>query len=191
MFQEMLGDMAGSIEAAELALELKPDYPPAVLTMGSIEYQRGNDEVGRRLLLLLPTLADDGDLCEVIDSAGDFLIGERRYADGLELYRSASERYPDRVSLLAGLACCAGHEDQFELSIAAARAAVELEPDRHDLMSDLGWSLIQAGRLEEAEATLERAVALDPTDELARENLRLCRIERAQDRCPEREDGSE
>ncbi|CAN5831816.1 hypothetical protein BH23DEI1_BH23DEI1_03260 [soil metagenome] len=85
IFLQQLGDIAGSIEAAERSLEWKPDYPPAVLTVGSIEYQRGNEELGARLLQSLLTLPDDdGDLWQVIDSAGDFLIQERRYAAGLE-----------------------------------------------------------------------------------------------------------
>jgi Flp pilus assembly protein TadD len=32
---------------------------------------------------------------------------------------------------------------------------------------------LEAGRLEEAEKVLERAVSMDPSDELARENLRI------------------
>lgn len=43
-------------------------------------------------------------------------------------------------------------------------------------MNDLGWSLVQSGALQEARVVLERAVAMDPTDELARENLRLCNL---------------
>jgi tetratricopeptide (TPR) repeat protein len=189
IFLETLGNTAGSIEAAERAMEWKPDYPPAVLTMGSIEYQRGSPELGRRLFQSLLALPDDsGDLWEVLDGAGDFLIQERRYADGLELYREACRRFPDRPSLQQGLACCAGHEGMFDLSIEAARRASELEPDRATLVSDLGWSLCQAGRLEEAEETLLRAVALDPTDELARENLRHCRAVRAGEPLDEDED---
>jgi Flp pilus assembly protein TadD len=42
------------------------------------------------------------------------------------------------------------------------------------LVNDLGWTLLRAGRFVEARETLERAVSMDPTDELAAENLRLC-----------------
>jgi len=65
-----------------------------------------------------------------------------------------------------------GHHDE---AIAASRAALALEPDNQKLVNDLGWSLQQAGIIDEARAILERAVAMDPTDELARENLRICR----------------
>jgi tetratricopeptide (TPR) repeat protein len=41
IFRNALGDIEASIAAAQRALEIKPDYAPAILTMGSIEYQRG------------------------------------------------------------------------------------------------------------------------------------------------------
>jgi tetratricopeptide (TPR) repeat protein len=49
IFRNALGDIEASIAAAQRALEIKPDYAPAVLTMGSIEYQRGRAAKGRRL----------------------------------------------------------------------------------------------------------------------------------------------
>lgn len=41
--------------------------------------------------------------------------------------------------------------------------------------NDLGWSLFEAGRLDEAREHLERAASMDPAEGLAQENLRLCR----------------
>jgi Flp pilus assembly protein TadD len=61
-------------------------------------------------------------------------------------------------------------------AVAASRRACELEPESQRFANDLGWSLLEAGRLPDAEATLTRAVAMDPADELARENLRLCKL---------------
>ena len=45
---------------------------------------------------------------------------------------------------------------------------MELEPDNQRFVNDLGWTLYLSGSLQEARAMLERAVAMDPTDELAR-----------------------
>jgi len=180
MLRSAIGDMKACIAAAERALKLKPDYPPAVLTMGSIEYQRGREADGARLFGTLPSLPDEfGDLWKVIDEAGDFLIQRRRYAEALALYEAAVARFPDRAVLYQGLGCCAGHEGLVEKAVKASQKAFDLEPDRQELTNDLGWSLFQAGRLEEAEAVLLRAVALDPADELASENLRRCQAARS------------
>lgn len=59
-------------------------------------------------------------------------------------------------------------------ALTAAEAALALEPDRQELVNDLGWTLYLAGRLVDAQATLERAVTMDPSNRLAPENLRVC-----------------
>jgi len=175
IFRNALGDIEASIAAAQRALEIKPNYAPAVLTMGSIEYQRGRETKGRRLFHSLLSLPDEsGDLWQVIDEAGSFLIQSKRYGEALDIYKGAVSRFPDRADIYQGLGCCAGHQGLFDEAVAASRKALDLEPDRQDLTNDLGWSLFQAGRLREAEQVLLRAVAMDATDDLARENLRHC-----------------
>ena len=175
IFQMALGDTEQSVAAAKRALALRPDYPPAVLTMGSIEYQRRRENEGRRFFLSLLSLPEnDCDIREIIDVAGSFLIRSKEYADGLDLFRGAVERFPDRSNLYQGLGCCAAHEGFFDEAVAAYEKGLALEPKRQDLVNDLGWSLYESGRLEMAKEVLLRAVSMDPSDELARENLRMC-----------------
>lgn len=78
------------------------------------------------------------------------------------------------------MGCCARHQGLFDKAIEASRRALELEPDNQKLVNDLGWNLFQAGRLKEAEKVLLEAVAMDPADELTRENLRLCKSARVE-----------
>lgn len=175
IFQMGLGDTERSVAAAERAFEIKPDYPPAVLTMGSIEYQRGRQSEGKRLFLSLSSLSDDAcDVSEVIDEAGSFLIQTKKYADGLDLFRGAVERFPDRPFLYQGLGCCAAHEGFFDEAVAAYEKGLALDPNSQQLTNDLGWSLYESGRLERARDLLLRAASMDSSDELARENLRIC-----------------
>jgi len=175
IFRCALGDIEGSIVALQQSLKMVPTYAPAILSMGSVEYQRGWRARARLLFRSLLALPDETThLCEIIDKAGDFLIQRRAYADGLELYRQAATRFPKVAVFHQGLGCCAGHEGQHDEAIASSRAALALEPDNQKFVNDLGWSLYQAGVIDEARAILERAVAMDPTDELARENLRIC-----------------
>ena len=175
IFQISLGDTERSVAAVKRALALRPDYPPAVLTMGSIEYQCRRENKGRRLFLSLLSLPEnDCDIREIIDMAGSFLIRSKEYADGLELFRGAVERFPDRANLYQGLGCCAGHEGFFDEAVAAYEKALALDPNSQELTNDLGWSLYESGRLERARDLLLRAVSMDSSDELARENLRIC-----------------
>ena len=171
-----MGDVEASIACLEEALEALPTYAPAILTLGSIDYQLDDEVAGRRRFSSLLDLSDDdGDLAEIVDKAGDFLISLGRYDDALELYQRATARYPAIPALHQGVSCCAGHEGHHELAIAASQRALELAPADQELVNDLGWSLFQAGKVDEAVVHLELAVSMDPDDALATENLRICR----------------
>jgi Flp pilus assembly protein TadD len=113
-----------------------------------------------------------------LSEAGTFLIQIGAYKDGLALYRTAVEKFPAAAVLHQGLACCAGNEGLHDEAVSASERALALEPDSQKLVNDLGWSLFEAGRLEEAETMLKRAVSMDRSDELARENLRVCKAKR-------------
>lgn len=171
-----LGDVDACVESLECALEVLPTYAPALLALASIDYQLGDREQGRRRLREVLELPDDADnLAGLVDLAGDFLIDLELYGDGLELYRAAATRWPEVAVLHQGLSCCAGHEGLHEVAIAAARTALELQPDDPDLVNDLGWCLFESGDPEGAVPLLERAVAMESGHALATENLRICR----------------
>lgn len=100
MFRSAIGDTEGCIQALERAVEIKPDYAPAVLALGSVKYQRERKAEGRKRLLSLLLMPDDTpDRIEIIDEAGDFLIQSGEYVDALklrpELGLLAAGRYPD------------------------------------------------------------------------------------------------
>ena len=173
MLRTATRDIDGAIHALEQSLRSKPDYAPAILSLGSVEYQRGRVAKGKRLFLSLLDL-DNADIAEMVDAVGSFLIGQCNYRHGLDLYRAAARRFPDVAAMQAGLACCAGHLGGHSEAVAASEKALAIEPDDPEFTSDLGWSLMQAGRLAEAEGTLRRAVELDATNEIARNNLRIC-----------------
>ena len=173
--RDAMGDRAGSIAALKRALEAMPTYAPAIMSMGSVEYQLGRIAEGRELFQSLLSLPKNTtDICEIIDEAGTFLTRIKAYEDGMALYRMAVKRYPDVAALRQGLGYCASNAGLHEEAVPANQRALELKPEDQKLVNDLGWTLFQAGRLVQARETLERAVAMDPSDELAAENLRLC-----------------
>ena len=145
IFRSAIGDIRGSVSELEQALRWDPSYAPAILTMGSIEYQRKKRARGKRYFLSLLTLPDEpADICTIIDKAGDFLIQMKAYGDGLDLYRAAGAKYPRVAVFHQGVGCCAGHQNLHDEAIAASRRALELEPDNQKYVNDLGWCLLEA-----------------------------------------------
>ena len=175
IFRTILGDSEGCMSALRRSLSYAPTYAPAILALGTAEYQLRRFSRGRRLLFSLLGLPRDiEDITEIIDKAGNFLIQSSRYSEGLALYRQAAARYPRVGVFQQGIGCCAGHESLRKEAISASRAALALEPKNQRFVNDLGWTLYEAGRFQEAFTVLKRAVAMDTKDALAAENLRIC-----------------
>ncbi|MBN2496152.1 MAG: tetratricopeptide repeat protein [Deltaproteobacteria bacterium] len=173
-----MGDSQACADALRRCVQIKPDYAPGLLALGSVEIQLGRKAEGLRLLMSLLDLPDDTeDLVEIVDQAGQFLIDFDDHETGLELYRLAAARFPGQAVFFQGVCCCASDVGDHAGAVKAARAAVELEPGDQKLVNDLGWSLFLAGRIEEAEVELQKAVGMDPEDELAHENLKVCEKE--------------
>jgi tetratricopeptide (TPR) repeat protein len=172
-----------------LALAIDPRFAPALLTVGSYEYQLRRKEQAMSMFLALTRLpAKEPDLPIIIDKAGDFLLDEGDLPRALALYAAAEEAFPAVAMYPAGLGYCLGKLGKLEAAVDKARRVDELEPDNPWHLNDLGWALFEAGQLDEAVQTLTRAVALAPADyDLPRENLRyvkatLARRERAQEK---------
>ena len=156
-------DPSGHDAAAPLAID--PEYAPAILTVGSLEYQYGRVDEAMLLFLKLPTCRADLDaLPEIIDQAGDFLIDANDLANAERLYAAAVSDFPRVAIYHAGLGYCAGRNGRKEEAVAHARRAVDMEPENCRLLNDLGYSLIESRQYEEAEKTLRRAVELAPAD---------------------------
>ena len=105
-----------------------PTYPPAILSLGTAEYQRGRIAQGRKLfrsLLSLPRKTKD--ICQIVDEAGMFLTRMKAYKDGMELYRDAVKRYPDVAALFQGLGYCASAAGLHEEAVPANQRAEKME----------------------------------------------------------------
>ena len=167
--------------AAPLAID--PEYAPAMLTVGSLEYQFSRVEEAMELFLKLTTLpADTEDLQEIIDNAGDFLIDQGDHVNAGQLYAAAVRAHPQVALYHVGLGYCAAEGGRMEESVAHHRRADDLEPNSYLHLNDLGYSLLEAGHYDEAEKVLQRAVQLAPPDyDLAQGNLEHLRKMRRQD----------
>jgi tetratricopeptide (TPR) repeat protein len=158
---------------AAVPLAIDPQYPAAMLAVGSLEYQYGRPDEAVKLFLELTALpADAEDLPEVIDKAGDFLIDQDDCINAEKLYAAAAAAHPEIAIFHIGLGYCVSENGRKEEALVHHQRSVELEPDNYLHLNDLGYALIEAGRYDEAERVLRRAVQLAPPDYgLAKGNL--------------------
>jgi len=172
-------------QGAVVALAIDPECAPAMLTIGSAEYQLGRvDEAMVHFLALADLPADTPELPTITDEAGDFLLDQEDFSRAHSLYAAATRAHPTVPLYHAALGYCAGKLGDLEAGVRHARRAVELAPNSHEHLTDLGWALVEIKSYEEAGQVLEKAVALAPSSyELTRNNLQECRRRReARDR---------
>ncbi len=160
------------LEAA-VPLAIDPEYAPAMLTVGSLEYQYGRVREAMSLFLKLITCpADTEDLHEIIGKAGDFLMDQGDHVNAGQLYAGAVQAYPHIAEHHVGQGICALKRGMIMESVAHHRRAVKLEPNSYRHLNDLGYSLLESLQFDEAEEVLQRAVQLAPCDfDLPKANL--------------------
>ncbi len=160
-------------DSGVVALAIDPHFAPALLTVGSIEYQHKRPDAAMELFMTLTTLPQtEPDLAEIIDKAGCFLLDQGDTPNATRLYRAATEAYPGVCEHWSGLSYCLGKAGQMEEAVATARKALSMNDGDPRVLNDLGWTLVLAGFHDEARTVLERAAALAPTDyELPLNNL--------------------
>ena len=78
------------------------------------------------------------------------------------LYSAAEKAYPLEAVLSCPIASgyCLAELDRYDESVEKDRRADALEPDNYEHLNDLGYTLLEAGKLDEAEAAPKRSISL-------------------------------
>jgi tetratricopeptide (TPR) repeat protein len=146
-----------------VALAIDPLFAPALLTVGSLEYQHKRHEAAMEVFLALTTLPQsEPDLTVIIDKAGSFLLDQDDAKNAARLYRAATQSYPAVGEHWSSLSYCFGKMGELRDAVDTARQALALREDDPHVLNDLGWTLVLAGHYEEARQVLTRAVSLAP-----------------------------
>jgi Flp pilus assembly protein TadD len=167
-------DADAGFDSGVMALAIDPLFAPALLTVGSLEYQYKRRDAAMAMFLTLTTLPPgEPDLAEIIDKAGCFLLDQKDTLNATRLYRAATEAYPGVCEHWSSLSYCLGKAGQLDEAVATARKALSLKESDPRVLNDLGWTLVLAGFHDEARSVLERAMAVAPADyDLPQNNLR-------------------
>ncbi len=170
------GKLPAALAAFERALKVAPKYAPALagraeayaasgqadLAIENFDAARAADprltDLGRRIEVL--RFARVNELVAAAKKAAE----EGRLADARKAYERAIAASPDSAFLHRDLGLAALKAGDTDAAIDSLSAASRLDPDDVRTWVALATAHEQAGRLMEAVAELERAMALDPAD---------------------------
>ena len=154
------------------ALAIDPDFGPALLSVGSGAYLIGRtDECMEHFYHLASLPEEEEELDKMIEKAADFLRDRGDLDKSIDLVLFASKKHLEKAIYHDLLSYYYGKSKEHNLAVEHGQLAVKMEPNNHEFLSNLGWSLIEAGDYDEAEKVLNKAVKLAPDYEYATGNL--------------------
>ena len=168
-----------ALEAYRAVLEVAPNYPLAYAFVGQIlvRLQRYDDAVeplskALTLVKAAPSLTPDLPTAESLHVLlGKTLQGTGRAGAGEAHFRQALQLDPHNLEALEYVAASDFRRKRYRQALELYRRQLEIDSDKATTHANIGAALHFLGRTEEAIRSLERALALDPTLETARENL--------------------
>lgn len=136
--------------------------------VGCTAFEARHDEVLQVRPFQSVRHAGDSDM---LYRAGRIFQSRGRYAEAIVAYRQALVLDPTHAEAHNGLAVSYSLGGQQALAEGEFRAAIALAPGAAHLQNNLGYFLMQQGRVPEALAVLERARTIDPSNAAVATNL--------------------
>jgi tetratricopeptide (TPR) repeat protein len=166
-------DPAGAEKAYHEALRIYPDGVEALNNLAHLLEARGEiDEaiaLQRRAIALFPRWHTPH------YNLGCSLLQKGSFSEAEECFLKALELAPDDFGSCNNLACLLaenpGDRASLERSVRYAERAARIRPESANIYATLGRGLYYLGRLDEAEGAFRQALARDPSNSAARQNL--------------------
>ncbi len=163
------GRSAEAIANYRAALQIDVDFAPAHAGLGIALFQRERYEEAMAALEQALTLQPD---LPIAGSSLHVFLGRTAQALGrpeaAEHFARAVRNDPRDREALDHLAMARFGQQRYEEALSLYRIMAEMDPDNALTHSNLGATLYHLGRLREALASIERALALDPDLDIAR-----------------------
>jgi Flp pilus assembly protein TadD len=172
------GKRAEAVGQYEIALRLDPEFIPARINLGMLQYEMGNNEQAETQLRRAIELAADHSRRAAADESnvtGGQLIGQARYSLGLllaedperleeaaEVLRRAVDDMPENARVRYNLGLALQHLDRRDEAEGVLREAYELAPANPDYLGALAILYAQQGRWSSAVACAKELVRRHP-----------------------------
>jgi len=156
------GDLETADARFSLALEYNPSFVDALTNQGLVELQRGNFERARQLLTRARRL--NPDVAQPHHALGVLAERERRPDLASQHYYDALRVDPGFAPSRSNLAHLLYDGGAYEEALVQFKRLIEVAPDDPGAYAALAATLLHLGRVNEAEAVVERAQSFAPND---------------------------
>jgi len=155
-----LGDVDGAERCFQNALELRPAYVDAVLSLTGLWHAKG--ETDRAVDKLLELLEQNHQDTQTYRRIGEWAMGVGRFDLAVKAYKLQTERKVDDGEAYFYLGNAYFRMDRFEDAAAAFRRSVELLPNVAGCYGNLGNTLDKLGDPRAASEAIRKAIELKP-----------------------------
>jgi tetratricopeptide (TPR) repeat protein len=171
-----LGGVAGTRDAVrhyERALELRPDFIPALLNAGQASMQLNDYPAAERRFQKAAEL-DSGNP-DAANQLGLAYAKQGRTREAREWFQKAIEIKRDHAGAINNLGVLYGELRQFPDAIAAFEYGISAAPDDDTLYMNLGRVYVALGEQEKARDVMRRLLARKPANTAAKRALEMLR----------------
>ena len=160
------GQCAAAIEHYRIAIQLKPDYAEAYGNLGVA--LASEKRVGEAIDCFRQAVALRPDVPETLYNLGNALNEQGQFDEAINCFRTAVAVRPDYAPAYNNLANILQDQHRIEEAIECYRKAVALQPGVaeacYNLANAIGASFQQQGRIAEALASYQEAIAINGDD---------------------------
>ena len=151
------------------ALRLDPDFAPAHVGIGAALFElERQEEALESLMRAIALEMDPATAATAHYLAGRVLQALGRMAEAAVQFEHSIERDPNYAEALDHLARWRFAQQEHEVALDLYRAHAALEPDNATVHANIGVTLYFLNRHQDARASMERVLRLDPDHEMAR-----------------------
>ena len=123
------------------------------------------DEARAHLVRLRKMQSHDALKTRLYLAEGELLQDQKNYVESMSVFDTALQKYPENIELLYGRAMVGEKMDRLDILERDLNAILKIEPDNATALNALGYTLAdKTNRYQEAQALIEKALALKPDD---------------------------
>lgn len=146
-------------------LELNPEDTDALLQIGTIHEKRGNLDLAQKAYSM--ALRQQPELTEIQERLGLVLLRLRKWDEARQHLSLVSEKKQARWQTLNAMGLLEDRDSRHKNAQSYFKSALLLAPGNPIILNNLGYSFYLDGKLGEALASLEGAIAASPQMEQA------------------------